>query len=67
MTQTANRVNSKETTMIFYNPDKDRSEEFGWKKLRDEYSPTEREQDLWGLITIIFSLIMITIGGLYGI
>ncbi len=39
-----------------YDPTKDRSEEFGWKKLGDEHVPTDEEQDFWGKITIGFSL-----------
>jgi hypothetical protein len=56
--------------MIQYNPKKDRSEEFGWKKVCDEYIPSEEEQDRWGVITVIFCISVIVIGFLgsqYGI
>jgi hypothetical protein len=39
-----------------YIPSKDRSEEFGWKKVCDEHTPTKEEQDFWGKILVVFSL-----------
>lgn len=42
--------------MVIYDPSKDRSEEYGWKKACDEHVPTEQEQQLWGNITILFGL-----------
>jgi hypothetical protein len=56
--------------MIYYDPNKDRSEEFGWKKVCDERIPSEEEQDRWGFITVIFCIGVIVIGFLgsqYGI
>jgi hypothetical protein len=41
---------------MHYNPDKDRSKEFGWKKVCDEHIPTEEEQRYWGNVIIIFTL-----------
>jgi hypothetical protein len=38
--------------MIHYNPDLDRSEDFGWKKYSDETVPTEAEQQAWALVMI---------------
>ncbi len=37
---------------VEYDPDKDRSEEFGWKKIQDETQPTEQEQDAWAGYTL---------------
>jgi hypothetical protein len=48
--------------MIYYDPDKDRSEEFAWKKYYDERRPTEQEQDRWSKIMLLFSVILIIIG-----
>ena len=47
--------------MIQYDSNKDRSEEFGWKKVKDEKRPTEQEQEQnrWGKILVIFSLLLI--------
>jgi hypothetical protein len=45
--------------MIQYDSNKDRSEEFGWKKVKDEKRPTEQEQNRWGKILVIFSLLLI--------
>jgi hypothetical protein len=56
--------------MIQYDPKKDRSEQFGWKKVKDEQIPTEQEQDQWSAIIILFTLGIIIIGflgGIYGI
>jgi len=33
---------------MHYDPDKDQSERFGWKKWREEERPTEEEQNRWG-------------------
>jgi hypothetical protein len=44
--------------MIKYDPSKDRSEEFGWKKFCDETKPTEEEQDRWGKVLVAFALIL---------
>ena len=41
--------------MVHYDPDKDQSEKYGWKKVRDERVPTEEEQDRWGKIAIVIS------------
>jgi hypothetical protein len=38
---------------MYYDPDKDQSERFGWKKVCDEHVPTEEEQRLWGNITLL--------------
>ena len=56
--------------MIYYDSNKDRSEEFGWKKVKDEQIPTEQEQNRWGIIMLVVSLGLIIIGFLgvnYGI
>ena len=56
--------------MIYYDSNKDRSEEFGWKKVKDEQIPTEQEQNRWGIIMPVVSLGLIIIGFLgvnYGI
>jgi hypothetical protein len=45
--------------MVQYDPNKDRSEEFGWKKICDQHISTEEEQDRWGKILVIFSLLLI--------
>jgi hypothetical protein len=48
--------------MMHYDPSKDRSEEFGWKKVCDEHVPTEEEQRLWGNIMIgcvLFTILML--------
>lgn len=37
---------------MYYDPEKDRSEEFGWKKVQDETHPTEQEQDRWAAISV---------------
>jgi hypothetical protein len=42
--------------MIRYDSSKDRSEEFGWKKVYDEHVPTDEEQRFWGNAMIIFAL-----------
>ena len=42
--------------MVSYDPDKDQSERFGWKKVKDEHRATEQEQNLWSKITAIFGL-----------
>jgi len=49
--------------MIRYDSSKDRSEEFGWKKVCDEHVPTEEEQRFWSNVIIVFaaSLIGITL------
>ena len=38
---------------MYYDPDKDRSEEFGWKKWCEEQKATEEEQNRWGKITLL--------------
>jgi hypothetical protein len=56
--------------MIKYDPTKDRSEEFGWKKVCDEHCPTEEEQNRWGVIMVIFSIGIIVVsflGSQYGL
>jgi hypothetical protein len=45
--------------MVQYDPQKDRSEEFGWKKVCDEHQPTEAEQHRWGMIIIVFSAFLV--------
>jgi hypothetical protein len=47
---------------MYYDPDKDQSERFGWKKVCDEHVPTEEEQRLWGNIMIgyvLFTILML--------
>jgi hypothetical protein len=41
--------------MYYYNPDKDRSEQCGWRKVCDEKSPTDSEQNFWGVVTAAFA------------
>ena len=38
-----------------YDPNLDRSEEFGWKKWSEEPKPTEEEQEKWSKIILLFS------------
>jgi hypothetical protein len=38
---------------MYYDPDKDQSERFGWKKVCDEQKATEEEQSLWTKITLL--------------
>ena len=55
---------------MHYDLNKDRSEEFDYKKITEEYIPTEEEQNLWSKITIIFSVVFVAIafiGRQYGI
>ena len=42
--------------MVHYDPQLDRSEEFGWKKVCDEHVPTEQEQLFWGNIMIGYAV-----------
>ena len=53
--------------MIRYDPDKDQSERFGWKKWCDESIPTEQEQDQWAKIALGMALIVGLIVGLIGL
>jgi hypothetical protein len=53
--------------MIYYDSNKDRSEEFGWKKVCDEGVPTEEEQDRWGKITLVCAVLFGAIGLIYGL
>jgi hypothetical protein len=50
------QVHHKEIKMVRYDSSKDRSEEFGWKKVCDEHVPTDEEQRFWGNAMIIFAL-----------
>lgn len=47
--------------MVQYDPKKDRSEEFGWKKVCDEHLPTEQEQQFWGNVTLAVGLFLATV------
>jgi hypothetical protein len=47
--------------MIRYDSSKDRSEEFGWKKVCDEHVPTEEEQRFWSNVIIVFAVSLIGI------
>jgi hypothetical protein len=38
---------------LYYDPNQDRSEEFGWKKVCDEQKATEEEQDRWGKWSLV--------------
>jgi len=40
---------------MYYDPDKDRSEEFGWKKVCDESKATPEEESLWTKITLFIT------------
>jgi len=42
---------------MHYDPNKDRSEEFGWEKHCYDHIPTEEEQDYWSKIIISASII----------
>jgi hypothetical protein len=44
--------------MYKYDPGKDRSEEYGWKKVCDEHQPTEEEQKFWGNVILATVAIM---------
>ena len=39
---------------VEYDPDKDRSEQMGWKKVQDETPPSAAEQDAWARYTLWF-------------
>lgn len=41
-----------------YDPAKDRSENYEWKKYAEERNPSDEEQLLWSKITVIFSCIL---------
>jgi len=43
---------------MYYDETKDQSEKFGWKKVCNEYAPTEQEQTYWGNITMVFAVAM---------
>jgi hypothetical protein len=56
--------------MVYYNTSKDRSEEFGWKKVCDEHIPSKEEQTKGSILILSFTvgIILISIlGGSYGI
>ena len=42
--------------MIHYDPQLDRSEEMGWRKVCDEHVPTEQEQEFWARVMIVYTL-----------
>lgn len=44
-------------TKMHYDPNKDHSEEFDWKKYSNEHIPTEEDQDYWSKVIILFSII----------
>lgn len=52
--------------MIEYDPTKDQSEKYGWKKYCDEHQPTKEEQDRWSKIMLLFSGLLIIIGFIIG-
>lgn len=41
---------------MHYDPEKDRSEDFGWKKAKDEYRPSEEEQRRWAWYSLLVSI-----------
>lgn len=43
---------TKVTSYIEYDSERDRSEEFGWKKIKDETVPSEAEQQVWATYTL---------------
>jgi hypothetical protein len=56
--------------MVYYNTSKDRSEEFGWKKVCDEHIPSKEEQTKGSILILSFTVgIILTsiLGGSYGI
>ena len=57
----------KEFNLMIYDPAKDRSEEFGWKKLCNEHVPTEQEQDFWAMRLTAASLLVVLLGDWHGI
>lgn len=52
---------------VIYDETQDRSEEFGWKKVSEESKPSDQEQDLWGLITVLFAVLLATISIVHGL
>ena len=40
---------------MHYDPNLDRSEEFGWKKWSEEQQPTEEEQEKWAKWSVFVS------------
>lgn len=53
-----------------YNSAKDRSEEFGWKRVCEEHVPTDQEQEFWGNLSMVLTLLLAAftiIGNYYGI
>jgi hypothetical protein len=43
--------------MVKYDPLKDRSEEYGWSKVKDETPPTEAEQAVWAGYALWFVVV----------
>jgi hypothetical protein len=43
--------------MVKYDPLKDRSEEYGWSKVKDETPPTEQEQAAWAGYALWFVVV----------
>jgi hypothetical protein len=41
-----------------YDESQDQSERFGWKKVKDEPPLCEKEQRLWGNITVVIGVLM---------
>ena len=56
--------------MVYYDTSKDRSEEFGWKKVCDEHIPSEKEQNVGSILILSFTVGIILISilrGSYGV
>jgi hypothetical protein len=51
--------------MTNYDPDKDQSEKYGWKKICEEHIPTE-ENERWGRIMLLSVGALILIAFLLG-
>ena len=50
---------------MYYNPDNDQSEKFGWKKVCDEHVPTEQEQKYWAKVWAVASVALIALAVCY--
>ena len=40
---------------MYYDPDKDQSEQFGWRKVCDQQPPPQSEQNFWSGVYILFA------------
>lgn len=53
---------TKVTSYIEYDSDRDRSDHYGWLPVRDEARPTESQQLLWSKITVVFAVVLAELG-----